>query len=101
MPRVYRSPLHTHIVHHGVDNPLMAGLRQLNLSPKSKSHVRNLLRVLIEFAMWSGTMEVSRNPIDLVVVKGATKRIRKPRSLTVEQFHKLNAQLKTPFKTMA
>ena len=55
-------------------------LRQLRLSPKSKSHVRNLLRVLVEYAMWSGLLEISRNPIDLVVVKGATTR-----SLTVEQ----------------
>ena len=36
-----------------------------------------------------------------VVVKGATKRIRKPRSLNVEQFQKLIAFLKTPFNTMA
>jgi integrase len=63
--------------------------------------VRNLLRLLMDFAMWSGVMQVSRNPIDLVVVKGATKRIRKPRNLTVEQFQKLNAQLTEPFSTMA
>jgi len=44
---------------------------------------------------------ISRNPIDLVVVKGATKRIRKPRSLTVEQFQRLSRHLKEPFKTMA
>lgn len=76
-------------------------LRQLNLSPKSKSHVRNLLRVLTEFAMWCGVLEIQRNPIDLVVVKGATKRIRKPRSLTVKQFQKLKGFLNTPFDTMA
>jgi len=46
-------------------------------------------------------MEISRNPIDLVVVKGATTRVRKPRSLTVEQFQKLNACLREPFSTMA
>ena len=107
--RVYRSWLHNHILPHWGDKPITAvqprlvelWLRQLDLSPKSKAHVRNLLRVLIEFAMWSGMMDVSRNPIDLVVVKGATKRIRKPRNLTVEQFHRLNAQLKQPFRTMA
>src|SRR6266849_2755130 len=107
--RVYRSWLHNRILPHWGDKPITdvqprsveLWLRQLDLSPKSKSHVRNLLRVLIEFAMWSGMMEVSRNPIDLVVVKGSTKRIRKPRNLTVEQFHKLNTQLKQPFKTMA
>jgi integrase len=81
--------------------PVELWLRQLALSPKSKAHVRNLLRLLMDYAMWSGVIEVSRNPIDLVVVKGATKRVRKPRSLTVEEFQKLNAQLREPFNTMA
>jgi len=107
--RVYRSWLHNHILPQWGDRPITdvqpraveLWLRQLDLSPKSKAHVRNLLRVLMDFAMWSGVMEVSRNPIDLVVVKGATRRIRKPRSLTVEQFQKLSAQLKEPFSTMA
>lgn len=44
---------------------------------------------------------LSRNPIELVVVKGATKRTRQPRSLTVEEFRKLIAELAEPFKTMA
>jgi integrase len=107
--RVYRSWLHNHILPQWGDKPIAEvqprpvelWLRQLDLSPKSKSHVRNLLRTLMDFAMWSGVLEVARNPIDLVVVKGATKRLRKPRSLTVEQFQKLNAFLKTPFNTMA
>lgn len=107
--RVYRCWLHNHILPHWGEKPMTdvqpraveLWLRQLALSPKSKSHVRNLLRVLMDFAMWSGVMEVSRNPIDLVIVKGATKRVRKPRSLTVEQFQKLSAQLKQPFNTMA
>jgi integrase len=107
--RVYRSWLHNHILPQWGDRPIAdvqpraveLWLRQLDLSPKSRSHVRNLLRVLMDFAMWSGAMAISRNPIDLVVVKGATTRFRKPRSLTVEQFHKLNAHLKEPFSTMA
>jgi len=44
---------------------------------------------------------VQRNQMELVVVKGATKRVRKPRSLTVEQFHVLRAQLHEPFSTLA
>lgn len=107
--RVYKSWLHNHILPQWGDKAITdvqprvveLWLRQLDLSPKSKSHVRNLLRVLMDFAMWSGVLEVSRNPIDLVVVKGATKRIRKPRSLTVEQFQRLSSQLKEPFRTMA
>ena len=51
--------------------------------------------------MWAGVLELSRNPIDLVVVKGATKRTRQPRSLTVAQFRKLSEQLREPFGTMA
>jgi integrase len=81
--------------------PVELWLRQLQLAPKSKSHVRNLLHVLLDFAMWSGVLEVARNPIDLVVVKGATKRTRQPRSLTVEQFQKLSQHLREPFGTMS
>lgn len=107
--RVYSSWLRNHILPHWGDKvitevqprPVELWLRQLELSPKSKSHVRNLLRTLIEFAMWCGLVEIQRNPIDLVVVKGATKRIRKPRSLTVEEFQKLQRFLKPPFDTMA
>jgi len=57
--------------------------------------------MLIEFAMWSGVLDIQRNPIDLVVVKGATKRIRKPRNLTVEEFQKVQRFLNPPFDTMA
>ena len=76
-------------------------LRGLELAPKTRSHLRNLLHVLLEFAMWAGMLPVQRNQMELVVVKGATKRVRKPRSLTVEQFHVLRAQLHEPFSTLA
>jgi integrase len=56
---------------------------------------------LLEFAMWAGIIEITRNPISLVQNKGATKRVRKARSLTVEQFHALLAELHEPFATMA
>jgi integrase len=81
--------------------PIELWLRELNLSPKSKSHVRGILHLLMEFAMWSGALEISRNPIDLVVVKGATKRTRQPRSLTVDEFQKFLQHLEGPFRTMA
>lgn len=107
--RVYRSWLNNYVLPQWGDKPISEvqprpvelWLRQLQLAPKSKSHVRNLLHVLVDFAMWAGVLEVSRNPIDLVVVKGATKRTRQPRSLTVEQFQKLSQHLREPFGTMA
>jgi integrase len=81
--------------------PVDLWLRSLELSPKSKVHIRGLLRILWEFAMWRGDMPLQRNPIELVTVKGATKRGKKPRSLTVEEFPLLLRQLAEPFRTMA
>jgi len=51
--------------------------------------------------MWSGTLEIGRNPVSLVRVQGATRRTRKPRSLTVEQFNALLAEVHEPFATIA
>jgi integrase len=107
--RVYKSWLNNYVLPNWGDKlisqvqprPVELWLRELDLSPKSKAHVRNMLHLLMDFAMWSGVAEVARNPIDLVVVKGATKRTRQPRSLTVEEFQKLRGHLKEPFGTMA
>jgi integrase len=48
-----------------------------------------MLSVLWDYAMWRGDVPTERNPMELVAIKGATKRTRKPRSLTVEQFQTL------------
>ena len=107
--RVYRSFLHNHIIPKWGETPVKAvqprpvelWLRELPLSPKSKTHVRSLMHGLVEFAMWSGVLEVSRNPISLVQNKGATRKTRKARSLTAEHFQALIAELHEPFATMA
>jgi integrase len=107
--RVYCSFLDNHILPQWGDTlirdvqprPVELWLRQLSLSPKSKTHVRSLMHGLLDFAMWAGVIDIARNPISLVVNKGATKRTRKARSLTVEQFHALLMQLHEPFATMA
>jgi integrase len=107
--RVYRSFLDNHVLPKWGDTlirdvqprPVELWLRQLPLAPKSKTHVRSLLHSLVDFAMWAGILEVARNPISLVVNKGATKRVRKARSLTAEQFGALLSELREPFATMA
>lgn len=81
--------------------PVELWLASLGLSPKSKSHIRGLLHTLWDFAMWRGDVPVQRNPLELVTVKGASKRTRKPRSLTVTEFQQLAAQLHEPFRTIA
>jgi integrase len=54
-----------------------------------------------ELAMWKQDIPMQLNPISLVRVKNASKRLRQPRSLTVEQFRVLVSHLKEPFGTMA
>lgn len=107
--RVYRSFLRNHILPKWGDTEIQAvqprpvelWLRELPLSPKSKTHVRSLMHALVEFGMWAGMLEVSRNPISLVQNAGATRKVRKARSLTVEQFHALLKELHEPFSTLA
>ena len=107
--RVYRSFLNNHILPKWGDTEIQAvqprpvelWLRELPLSPKSKTHVRSLMHGLVEFAMWSGLLDISRNPISLVQNTGATRKVRKARSLTAEQFHALLKELHEPFATMA
>jgi integrase len=107
--RVYRSFLTNHILPKWGNEPIQAlqprpvelWLRELPLSPKSKTHVRSLMHGLVEFAMWSGLLDISRNPISLVQNNGATRKVRKARSLTAEQCHALLKELHEPFATMA
>jgi integrase len=107
--RVYRSFLNNHIVPKWGNaliqdvqpRPVELWLRELPLSPKSKTHVRSLMHGLVEFAMWAGVLDINRNPMSLVQNKGAMRKVRKARSLTAEQFHALLAELHEPFATMA
>jgi integrase len=76
-------------------------LESLALAPKSRVHIRGILSSLWNYAMWRQDIPIQVNPISLVTIKGASKRLRQPRSLTVEQFRALVAELKEPFGTMA
>ena len=105
----YRSFLRNHVIPRWGNTPIKdiqprpveLWLRELPLSPKSKTHVRSLLHSLVEFAMFAGILEIGRNPISLVQNRGASKRVRKARSLTVDQFRALLEQLREPFTTIA
>ena len=107
--RVYRCFLKNHIlpkwgdpeIQAGRPRPLELWLRELPLSSKSKTHVRSLMHMLVDFAMWAGMLDISRNPISLIRNIGATRQVRKVRSLTVEQFHTLLKELQEPFAILA
>lgn len=81
--------------------PVELWLDTLSLAPKSRVHIRGVLSILWDFAMWRGDVPTQRNPMELVNVKGVTKRIRQPRSLTVAEFQKFVQHLDEPFRTMA
>jgi integrase len=81
--------------------PVDLWLKFLPLAPKSKVHIRGVIRELWEYAMYREDVELQRNPMELVRIKGATKRLRKPRSLTVEEFQCFLAHLDGAFRTMA
>jgi integrase len=81
--------------------PVELWLHSLPLAPKSRAAIRGLLGILWDFAMWRGDVPTQRNPMELVTIKGATKRTHQPRSLTVEEFQRFVQHLEEPFRTMA
>jgi len=81
--------------------PVELWLQTLSIAPKSRVHVRWLIRALWDYAMWRGDVPTERNPMELVTIKGATRRKRQPRSLTVGEFQKFMLQLKDPVHTIA
>lgn len=107
--RCYESWIGVHILPKWGQNPITdlqarpveMWLDSLALAPKSRTHIRGILHSLWKFAMWKQDIPMQVNPIDLVTVKGAFKRIRQLRSLTVEQFRLLVSHLREPFGTMA
>jgi len=104
----YKSMLKVHIRPKWGDYPLdrlkpMAieqWLRDLELAPKSKAHVRSLMHVVFRCAERWCLIEMGKNPISLVRVKNSSKRLKRPRILTVEQFFAMLPHLKEPYRTM-
>lgn len=81
--------------------PVELWLRSLPLAAKSKTHIRGMLSILWDYAMWRGDVPRQLNPMSLVTIKGASKRTRIVRSLTVQQFREFMRHLDEPFRTIA
>jgi integrase len=58
-------------------------------SKKSKQHMKATLHVLFESIIRRGGMDLQRNPMGLLRIKGRPAPTRKQLILTVEQYHKL------------
>jgi len=105
----YTSYINRHIKPRWSNTPLskmrpldvMQWLQTLPLAPKTKAHVKRVLHLLFERAMLWGLIDVQRNPLELVKVKGGSKRQKPLVTLTSEEFLLLISELKEPFRTMA
>jgi len=75
-------------------------LKGLDLAPRTRGHLHNLMRVLWNCAMRWELTEIGENPMRLVRVRGTSKRQREPMVLSVAQFHLLLGELDEPFRTM-
>ena len=75
-------------------------LKKMDAAPKTKGHVKALMHRLYEKAMLWEMVEWQRNPMQLVEIKGISKRLKKPIVLTVEQFYQILELLPQPYRTM-
>ena len=75
-------------------------LRKLTLSPAYKGHIRSLMYRLFDRAMIWELIGVDRNPMDLVEVKGISKRRQRPRILQVKDAWRILDALAQPYRTI-
>jgi integrase len=79
---------------------IQSWLRELDAAPKTKGHIKAVMYRLYEKAMLWEMVEWQRNPMELVEIKGVSKRQKKPIILTVEQFYQVLELLPEPYRTM-
>ncbi|MCE5306746.1 MAG: site-specific integrase [Acidobacteriales bacterium] len=73
-------------------------LKHLPLAPKTQGHIKTLMSTIFNCAQrWE---LVQSNPMHLVRVKDVSKRLVRPSVLTAEEFHRLLAYIREPYRTM-
>jgi integrase len=75
-------------------------LRSLAIAPKTKVHLKAMMHRLFEKAMLWELLPVGRNPMQLVHVKGISKRTKQPIVLEVEDCLALISSLPDLYRTM-
>ena len=107
----YRSYIETHIRPKWADWPLRKltakgapfmielWLKSLDLAPKTKGNIRNVMAVIFNCAMRWGLLDLSVNPVGLVRVKGISRRQTEPRILTSDEIQALTGKLAEPCRT--
>jgi len=99
-PRWAHLPLST-LVARGASFTVEQWLKGLDLAPKTKGNIRNVMALVLNTAMRWGFLEQGLNPLSLVRVKGISRRQTEPRILTREEIRSLIAAFPTePYHTM-
>ena len=75
-------------------------LRDMPLAPKTKVHIRSLMHLVLKCGERWGVIEMGKNPVTLVRIKNASKRMKRPQILEVSQFFELLKHLAEPHRTM-
>ena len=68
-------------------------LDDVDRAPKTKAHIRDTMRCVFDFCMADGIIPVERNPLELVKVKGASKRRKPVRILTYHEWERFIANV--------
>jgi integrase len=71
-------------------------LQELPLAPLTKGHVRSIMHKLFDLAMLWEYIPLERNPIEVVTLRGVTKRASAPILLSPEQAQAIIAKLPKP-----
>jgi integrase len=107
----YRSYIETHIrpkwsdwtlrklTSRGASFAIEQWLKSLDLAPKTKGNIRNVMAVIFNCAMRWGFIDLGTNPVSLVRVKGVSRRQKEPRVLTSAEIQALIAKLEDPCRT--
>lgn len=80
------------------------GKKQVRIAPmagKTKAHIKQIMHRLFEKAMLWGFVPPARNPIDLVELRGVSRRQKRPLILTPDEYEKVQDRLPQPYRTMA
>jgi integrase len=79
---------------------VVAWFIEMSRSPVTKAHIKALLHRLFEKAMLWELIAVQRNPMELVKIRGSSKRAKRPLVLSVEQANGLVELIQQPYRTM-
>jgi integrase len=73
-------------------------LKSMKCAPKTRQHRKALMRALFQAAIrWE---MASHNPVHLARVKGGSKRRRRPRLISLDEFERVLCCLREPFRQM-